>query len=289
MLNGRIIKGVGGLYSVKTEADLYFCKPRGIFRKHDISPLVGDYVEFSITDEKDNEGVIDRILDRKNEFIRPRVCNIDLVILVFAAKNPDINFDMLDRFIILAEAQNLEVFICINKIDLVDESEFDDFKAIYQNIGYSVSIFSSFDENCKEKIFDVIKNKVSVLAGPSGVGKSSIANLFISNTMEIGDISQKNKRGKHTTRHAELLELDKNTFIVDSPGFTSIDLGHIKSENLQFCFREFEPFLNKCKFNDCMHLNEPGCAIKSEINININEQRYNRYKNILEEFLKRRK
>jgi ribosome biogenesis GTPase len=289
-LNGRIIKGVGGLYSVDTNDGIYFCKPRGIFRNKEVTPLVGDYVHMFVTDERDREGVIDEILARKNEFIRPRACNIDLVILVFAVKEPAINFDLLDRFIILAEAQNLEVLICINKMDLVIGSGFEEFRALYEAIGYKVKLISTFDNCSKNELIHDIRGQVSILAGPSGVGKSSIVNLFQDNdVMETGELSQKNKRGKHTTRHAELIEVEKGTFIVDSPGFTSVNLNNINPQELQFYFKEFGPYLNSCKFNDCMHINEPGCLVKSNINVNINEQRYNRYKYFLDEILKWRK
>lgn len=292
MLDGRIIKGIGGLYSVDTKEGLFKCSIRGIFRKRKITPTIGDYVEISIEDEKENTGNIEVIKDRKNILIRPRVSNIDLVIIVFAAKNPTTNLDLLDRFIILAEEQNLDILICINKTDLTDYKDIEYLKELYENIGYDV-LFTNTTENTNINIlYEYIKNKVSVFAGPSGVGKSSIINLIIPESnkkMEIGELSLKIQRGKHTTRHAELIEVYENTYIVDSPGFTSITLDHIDIKKLQNYFIEFDKYKEKCKYSNCIHANEPDCEVKAQVGISIDEKRYQRYINFLEEIGTRRK
>lgn len=292
MLDGRIIKGIGGLYSVDTSEGVFKCNIRGIFRKRKITPTIGDFVEISIENEKEKLGNIEVIKDRKNILIRPRVSNIDLVIIAFATKNPTINLDLLDRFIILAEEQNLDIIICINKIDLVSYKDIEYLKKLYESIGYDVFFTTATENTNIDVLFDYIKDKVSVFAGPSGVGKSSLINLIMPDSrskMEIGELSLKIQRGKHTTRHAELIEIYENTYIVDSPGFTSITLNHIDIKNLQNYFIEFDKYKNECKYSNCMHVNEPDCSIKAQVGINIDKKRYDRYVNFLEEINDRRK
>lgn len=286
---GRIIKGVGGNYYVSAKGKIYKCSARGKFRKAKITPTVGDYVQFTILDENDCEGALDTIEKRKNILLRPRVANIDCAIITFAATSPDINRDLLDRFLILAETQNIpKVIICINKSDLVSQEEKDAFANIYEP--YYKVVFTSAEKNIG---IDQLKKEIhgceSVFAGPSGVGKSSLINRLIpESNRQTGEISRKIERGKHTTRQVELLRADEETYIVDSPGFTSLSLDFLQSEELENYFREFKPYLNKCRFNDCRHLQEPDCAVKEQVGKDINKERYDSFVSLYEELKQRR-
>ncbi len=272
---GIITKGVGGLYSVHTDEGSFECKARGIFRKDNIKPCIGDKVKISF--QEDNSCMIEEIFERTTEMIRPKVSNINQVIIVFSIKNPKINLDLLDRFIILAEEVGLNVVICINKID-IDDEDVKDIKSIYTNIGYKVILVSALEYKGIDEVKKVIDNNITVFAGPSGVGKSSIINKVLGKEfMETGEISKKIKRGKHTTRHSELIVVDDETYILDSPGFTSLSLEHINSIDLKNFFKEFKEFTSECEFLDCNHDKERKCGVKNHINNGINQQRYNRY------------
>lgn len=286
---GRIIKGVGGNYYVSAKGKIYKCSARGKFRKAKITPTVGDYVQFTILDENECEGALDTIEKRKNILLRPRVANIDCAIITFAAASPDINRDLLDRFLILAETQNIpKVIICINKSDLVSQEEKDAFASIYEP--YYKVVFTSAEKNMGiDQLKEEIHGCESVFAGPSGVGKSSLINRLIpESNRQTGEISRKIERGKHTTRQVELLRADDETYIVDSPGFTSLSLDFLQSEELEKYFREFKPYLNKCRFNDCRHLQEPDCAVKEQIGKDINKERYDSFVSLYEELKQRR-
>jgi len=289
MITGRIIKGVGGLYFVDIENVIYKCSARGIFRKNKLTPTVGDFVEIKILDDNEKKGSIEKINKRNNIMIRPRVSNVDCAIITFAAKSPAINFDLLDRFLILAQYQNINnIVICINKSDLVSKSELDNIISIYSPM-YDVICTSVLDKTGINDIINVIKNKVCVFAGPSGVGKSSIINSIVPNgNFKTGEISQKIERGKHTTREVELIKVFDNTFIVDTPGFTSLNLDFIKSEEVANYFKEFKPYLLSCRFIDCKHLKEPDCAVKEHIGNGISKQRYDRFVNLTQELKQRR-
>ena len=286
MLKGRIIKGIGGLYFVDTSNGIIECSVRGIFRKSKITPTVGDYV--NILTLSDKNGIIEEILERKNILIRPRVSNIDCAVITFSIISPNINIDLLDRFLILAESQNIEnIIICINKSDLANKDDVNLITNLYGKI-YPVVFTSTLNNKGIEDLKNLIDKKVTVFAGPSGVGKSSLINTILPNiSLKTGDISKKIERGKHTTRQVELLEAWKGTYIVDSPGFTSLTIDFVEKDKLDYYFKEFRNFLGNCKFYDCKHLYEPNCAIKEQIGKNISEERYNRYTKLLNELLER--
>lgn len=289
MIFGRIIKGIGGLYFVDTDNDIYECSVRGIFRKNKIVPTVGDFVDINVIDEKKLKASIETIHERKNIMVRPKVSNIDCAVITFAIKKPNINYDLIDRFLILAQYYDIEnIVICINKCDLSDEEDINYIKRIYEPL-YNVIYTSTLKDYGIDEIKNVIKNKVSVLAGPSGVGKSSLINCIIpKSSLKTGEISFKIERGKHTTRQVELIKVSENTYIMDSPGFTSLNLSEIKPEKLQNYFKEFKPYLNKCRFNDCMHINEPDCIITQNLGKNIAKERYDRYVFLFNELKQRR-
>ena len=286
---GRIIKGVGGNYYVSAKGKIYKCSARGKFRKAKITPTVGDYVQFTILDENECEGALDTIEKRKNILLRPRVANIDCAIITFAATSPDINRDLLDRFLILAETQNIpKVIICINKSDLVSQEEKDTFANIYEPY-YTVVLTSAEKKIGIDQLTEDIHGTESVFAGPSDVGKTTLINRLIpESNRQTGEISRKIERGKHTTRQVELLRADEETYIVDSPGFTSLSLDFLQSEELENYFREFKPYLNKCRFNDCRHLQEPDCAVKEQVGKDINKERYDSFVSLYEELKQRR-
>jgi ribosome biogenesis GTPase / thiamine phosphate phosphatase len=278
MINGRITKGVGGLYFVASEQGVFKCSARGIFRNRKIIPIIGDYVVIEQDTLKQDEASIVEIKKRRNELVRPKVSNVDQVIIVVAAINPTLNYDLLDKFIIMSEVQRLEIIICVSKMDLTEHKSISIMEDIYRKTGYKIIYCNSNDDSINQLSL-IVQNKVSVFAGVSGVGKSTIVNKLIpSAKMQTGELSIKIKRGKNTTRHTELLQLNNNSFILDTPGFSSIDLSNINSCDLKYLFKEFDSLNDTCKYSDCNHINEPNCNVKNQIGISIHETRYNRYK-----------
>lgn len=292
MLLGTIVKGIGGFYYVHTEKGVFECRARGIFRKNGIKPTVGDKVQISVLDEAHHKGSLDVIEERKNELTRPRVANVDQAVIVFAAKDPQMNLDLLDRFLILAEEQGLDILICINKTDLDLNKAYEAVAAFYRKAGYPLVLASAEEGIGLKELQCALAGKISVLAGPSGVGKSSLINsAFPEFSLETGALSLKIARGKHTTRHAELMQIAEDGFIVDSPGFTSLSLGHIHHENLHYYFREFQPYLHQCYYTGCSHTHEPNCAVKEHTGIDkeIAQARYDRYVALYLEIQKERR
>lgn len=284
MVEGIIVKGVGGFYYVKTKNDIIECRARGLFREENLKPLIGDRVIIRISNE-DNTGYIEEILPRKTQLIRPPVANVTQVIIVMSIKKPDINLWLLDRFIIMAEKENLNILICINKVDL-DPAKAKELIDIYKHVGYNI-IGASTKENIGIKeLRQHLNNNISVFAGPSGVGKSSLLNAINHDfQLKTGDVSAKTKRGKHTTRHVELLELDKDTYVLDTPGFGSLNLDFIEDEiELRDYFVEVRKYSQDCKFTSCLHENEPECEVKRQVELgNIPESRYYSYLEFLKE------
>ena len=289
MIKGRIIKGVGGLYYVAASSLIYECSARGKFRKSGITPTVGDYVEISLIDEQSQKGSIERICERKNLLVRPRVANVDCAVIQFAAASPDINFDLLDRFLILAETQLIEnILICINKSDLISDETKEYMQRVYAPV-YEVFFTCAVENIGIEILRERLMGHVTVFAGPSGVGKSSVINAVMpSMERKTGEISKKIQRGRHTTREVELLKYNENTFIVDSPGFTSLSLNFLKAEELKRYFKEFKPYLTGCYFNDCCHIAEPNCNLKAHVGNEISAERYERFVGLYNELKQRR-
>ena len=256
---GKIIKGIAGFYYVHDRhSRVYACKAKGIFRNRGIKPVVGDNVEFTILDEQEGEGSIEEILPRKNVLIRPASANVDQALVVFAVTQPEPNFNLLDRFLIMMEAQDIPVTICFNKTDLSENRMEETYREIYEKAGYQVLFSSTFFKEGVEEIREFLRGKTTILAGPSGVGKSSLTNLLQPEAaMETGSISQKIQRGKHTTRHAELFSVEEDTYLMDTPGFSSMYLEEIEPEKLKYYFPEFEPYEEQCRFlADCVHVGE---------------------------------
>lgn len=280
---GRILKGIGGFYYVREENSgiVYECKPRGIFRKDSITPLPGDKVEFSILDEQGRIGNIDQILPRFSELVRPSIANVDQMVIVVSTKAPSTDFMLLDKLLITAEKKNLHVIICINKIDLGGDVA-NNINKIYSPIGYDCIKISSVLNVGYDILKEKLNGHISCLAGQSGVGKSTILNHIMSSwVMETGSVSNKIERGKHTTRHAEILELKSGGYVADTPGFSSFELEDIRYDELENYYPEFRKYLNTCKFTFCSHITEPKCQIREAVGIGeINNDRFQRYTQI---------
>lgn len=283
-MDGVIVKGIGGLYYVNVNGELYKCKARGKFRYNNLTPMIGDNVEISI--EKDSVS-IEKIYERKTELIRPAVANVTQAFVVFAFKHPDLNKDLLNKFLLLCEYNRLKAVVCFNKMDLVDEDK-DSIKDELESAGYEVLYLEAKNNKGLDKLKEKIKDNISVFCGPSGVGKSTILNSFIGKeVMQTGEISDKLKRGKHTTRHSELIEVEEG-FLVDTPGFSSLELDFISKEELQYCFKEFDEYRDDCKFNNCVHYKEPKCGVKNAVEQGrIHKSRYEFYIKTLEEIISR--
>ena len=279
-MQGKIIRGIAGFYYVHVvESGVYECKAKGIFRKDGIKPLVGDDVEIEILDEKDMEGNIMQILPRRNDLIRPAVANIDQALVVFAAAKPKPHFQLLDRFLVMMESKEIPAILCFNKSDIVDDAEIASLKEIYENCGYPLLFTSAKEETNIDELKELLRGKTTAIAGPSGVGKSSLINQLQSGVkMETGSISRKIERGKHTTRHSELIVLEEGSYIMDTPGFGSLYVGDMEKEELKYCFPEFSAYEGKCRFNGCSHTHEPGCAVREAVEEGkIHRMRYEDY------------
>ncbi|MDX1357799.1 MAG: ribosome small subunit-dependent GTPase A [Clostridia bacterium] len=278
MPEGIILKGVGGLYSVKCDAGVYFCRARGLFRKSGQKPLPGDRVEFTITDEADKEGYLKSIYTRKNSLVRPAVANVDLAFIIVSSSDPEPDLMLADKLLCIFEGKGIESVLCINKADLTDSGEIENIAGQFLPAGYEVLVTDAKSGMGIEQIQRDITGKVCIFAGQSGVGKSTILNQLIgTEIMETGGISKKIGRGRHTTRHAQFVEAFGG-YIVDTPGFSSLDAGLLVPDDIKNLYREFPSLSDKCRFNGCMHINEPDCAVKEAAGEGmISQSRHERY------------
>lgn len=291
-MTGKIIKGIAGFYYVHDGISrVYECKAKGIFRNRKIKPLVGDNVEFDVLSEKDQTGNIADILKRENELVRPAVANIDQAMIVFSVTEPEPNLNLLDRFLITMETQRIPVILCFNKKDLGTEQEEERLKKIYGAAGYEVRFTSTRNKEGVDEIRSLLKGKTTALAGPSGVGKSSLTNQIQPEAaMETGAVSEKIKRGRHTTRHSELFFVEEGTFVMDTPGFSSIYVEDLKPEELSVYFPEFEAFVPECRFLGCVHVGERECGVKTAVKEGkISKSRYENYRLIYDELKNKRR
>lgn len=289
-LTGKIIKGIAGFYYVHTGSGIYECHARGIFRKECRKPLAGDDVMIDVTDEPGKIGSICEILPRRNSLIRPAVANIDQAVVIFSIHRPEPVWDLLDRFILMMGYADIKSYICINKDDLSKQSEADSICSMYRGSGCKVLFTSTINGTGMDELQAVLKGKTTAVAGPSGVGKSSIINTLTgTDHMETGEISRRVERGRQTTRHTELVPIAEDTFILDSPGFSSMELPDISKEQLRFYYPEFAEYEGGCYFNGCMHVHEPDCAVKNAVeNGDISRERYASYISIYEELKDKR-
>ena len=290
-MTGKIVKGIAGFYYVDTGDVVYECRAKGIFRKDQKKPLVGDNVELEILDETERKGNIIQILPRNNALIRPSVANVDQALVIFAMTKPEPNYNLLDRFLVMMRRQGLDCIICFNKRDIADKEERAGIRSIYENSGCTVLFASAVKKQGIEEIAALLKGKTTAVAGPSGVGKSSIINCLQKNkTMETGAISEKIERGRHTTRHSELLDISNHTYIMDTPGFSSLSLFDIEKEELKSYYPEFEPYEDSCKFLTCAHIHEPVCGVKDALELGkISQVRYDNYVSFYEELKEKEK
>ena len=291
-MKGKIIKGIAGFYYVHDgRSKIYECKAKGVFRNRNIKPLVGDDVEFMVLDEKEGTGNIDAILPRKNKLIRPAVSNVDQAVVVFAVTEPLPNLNLLDRFLVMMERQEIPVIICFNKIDLSGGKEIEELRAIYGPAGYTLHFISTYEAAGLEKLHELIAGKTTVLAGPSGVGKSSITNFLQPEArMETGVVSEKIKRGKHTTRHSELFFVENGTYMMDTPGFSSMYIEDLEPNELKDYFPEFSEYEEECRFLGCIHVGEKVRGVKTAVaDCKISRSRYDNYLLLYQELKDKRR
>ena len=279
-MRGKIVKGIAGFYYVDAGSEgIFECKARGVFRNQDIKPLVGDFVEFEPSEEGAGSGQITEILPRRNALIRPAVANVDQAMVIFAAAKPAPNLNLLDHFLVMMQKAGVETVLVFNKTDAAKEAACRELADIYEKCGCTVLFISAKKKEGLEEVRIVLQGKTTVLAGPSGVGKSTLMNAILPEAgMQTGEISRKIERGRHTTRHSELFCLGEDTFLFDTPGFTAFSVGEIEPEDLRFYMPEFAPYEGKCRFDGCLHIHEPECAVKEALAAGkISAKRYESY------------
>lgn len=285
-MNGKIIKSQKELYYVETSENIFMCKARGNFRKRGIKPLVGDNALIEIQEE--DKAYIIEILERKNEIKRPNIANIDQMLIFVTINDPPLNLYNLDKYLAMCEHENIDVVIVLSKKDLDKDNKIKELTKIYENLDYKVLSLDNYNDFPKKDITEILEGKTSAVSGASGVGKSTFLNNLVDKDLEIGEISDKLKRGKNTTRHTEIFSINPQTYIFDTPGFDSFDFDFIEDENnLKYCFREMS--ISNCRFNNCNHINEPNCSIKEKVeNGDIAKSRYDNYVLLFKELKERR-
>lgn len=291
-MQGKIVKGIAGFYYVHIEnAGVFECKARGVFRKDNRKPLVGDDVEMEVLDEAEKKGNIMELLPRKSELIRPAVANVDQALIIFSITKPAPSLNLLDRFLVMMQRQDLPCVVCFNKQDIATEEEKAELKDTYEKCGCKVLFVSARRKEGLSELKEVLHGKTTTVAGPSGVGKSSLINELQGGTvMETGSISEKIERGKHTTRHSELLFLGEGTYIMDTPGFSSLSLFDMEKEDLSECYPEFAEYVDDCRFRGCAHISEPVCGVKQALEAGkISKIRYENYTLLYEELKNKKK
>lgn len=292
LVRGRIIRAIAGFYYVYTPGDcVYECHAKGVFRNRNEKPLVGDEVSIQIIDQTKLIGNIEKLHERHSSLIRPSVANADAALIVMSLTNPDANLNLLDRFLIQMEWQDMPCIICFNKIDIADRDMAQKYKSIYENVPYTTLSISAATGEGLDELKELLQDKVTVIAGQSGAGKSTLVNALQSDVvMETGEISKKLGRGRHTTRRSELIPLNDSSFIVDTPGFSSIDMRDITEEEMQDYFPEIRAHLGKCFYTGCAHINEPKCSVKDALlQGEIDNGRYTSYGLLYEECKNRKK
>ena len=288
--SGRIIKALAGFYYVRRFDDgvVYACRAKGIFRKRNHSPLVGDGADFIVTHEGDKEGNIERLHERKSVLSRPTVANVDQALVIFAIRQPDPNLHLLDRMLVVLEAAGLDIALCFNKTDLATDEDRDRLRRLYDPLGYPTLFVCVKKQEGKAALEELLTDHLTTVVGPSGAGKSSLINLLRPDAaMEVGDVSARSRRGKQTTRHVELIELPAgDSFIVDTPGFSSLELSGMEKEDLALYFPEIRSRLGACKYSSCSHVHEPvaDCGIRQAVEAGeIAAERYESYRLFYEE------
>ena len=287
-MDGLIVKSVGGFYHVKTEAGTYLCRARGLFKKQGLSPTVGDLVDMEVTHEGDREGIVREIRPRTNLFVRPPISNVELLLVMVAAKDPDPNFPVIDKFLVTGEEAEVPMVLVVNKADLVTEEEAEAILSVYRPL-YDTCLISCETGQGLDELREKMKGRRTALAGPSGVGKSSLLNTWHEEAdAKTGAISAKTGRGRHTTRHVEIF-FTEDGMVYDTPGFTALDVPDMEVRDLPECFPEMRPYLGQCRFDNCRHMAEPDCRVREALEEGkIHPRRYESYRTLVEELSARK-